>query len=107
MYFGLLLTFKLYNIFFPFFLRLSKGASLGAYLQGSITFCKDEIGKKVDIHQFKFVLSEPPKKPISQMNKNNDKEKGTKWDEYNEALRDLKCNWLAKLGKCNFYKIYL
>ncbi len=73
---------------------------MGSYLQGSVTFCKDDIGKKVDIHHFKFVLSEPPKKSISQMNKNNDKEKTTKWDEYNEALRDLKCNWLAKLGEC-------
>ncbi|XP_014208208.1 tripeptidyl-peptidase 2 isoform X2 [Copidosoma floridanum] len=77
--------------------KISKGATLGSYLQGSITFCKDEIGKKVDVHTFKFVLSEPAKKSTANQTNKNDKEKTTKWDEYNEALRDMKCNWLAKL----------
>ncbi|OXU24497.1 hypothetical protein TSAR_010597 [Trichomalopsis sarcophagae] len=80
--------------------KISKGASLGSYLQGTITFCKDEIGKKVDVHPFKYVLSEPAKKPASQQNNkndNNNKDKTTKWDEYNEAMRDLQCTWLAKL----------
>lgn len=46
---------------------------------------------------FKYILSEPAKKSSNAVNK-TDKEKTTKWDEYNEALRDLKCNWLGKLG---------
>lgn len=74
--------------------KLFKGATLGSYLQGTITFCKDEIGKKVDCHSFKYVLCEPPKK--SNSNGKTDKDQ-SKWDEYNEALRDLKCNWLSKL----------
>lgn len=73
--------------------------TLGTYLQGTITFCKDEIGKKVDVHTFKYVLTEPSKK---NNNNKNDKEKMTKFDEYTEALRDLKCNWLAKLGNIFF-----
>ncbi|KAK2578923.1 hypothetical protein KPH14_011132 [Odynerus spinipes] len=76
--------------------KISKGATLGSYLQGTVTFCKDEIGKKVDTHTFKYILSEPAKKASNAAAK-SDKEKTTKWDEYNEALRDLKCTWLAKL----------
>ncbi|XP_058803991.1 tripeptidyl-peptidase 2 isoform X2 [Phymastichus coffea] len=78
--------------------KISKGATLGAYLQGIISFCKDEIGNRVDTHIFKFILSEPSKKT---QNNEYDKDK-TKWDEFNEALRDLKCHWLAKLepGEC-------
>ncbi|XP_078038479.1 tripeptidyl-peptidase 2-like [Augochlora pura] len=76
--------------------KISKGATLGSYLQGTLTFCKDDIGKKVDCHTFKYILSEPAKKSSNTTNK-TDKEKTTKWDEYNEALRDLKCNWLGKL----------
>lgn len=77
--------------------RISKGATLGTYLQGAATFCKDEIGKKVDCHTFKYVLCEPGKK--SNSNAKNDKEKVSKWDEYKETLRDVKCTWLAKLGE--------
>ncbi|KAI4503188.1 hypothetical protein M0802_001410 [Mischocyttarus mexicanus] len=76
--------------------RLSKGATLGSYLQGTITLCKDENDKKVDTHTFKYVLSEPNKKQNNCTSK-SDKEKTTKWDEYTEAIRDLKCTWLAKL----------
>ncbi|XP_033232099.1 tripeptidyl-peptidase 2 isoform X2 [Belonocnema kinseyi] len=74
--------------------KLSKGATLGSYLIGTISFCKDEIGKKVDCHTFKYILCEPAKK--SNSNSKSEKD-STKWDEYNEALRDLKCNWLSKL----------
>lgn len=81
-----------------FLLRIFKGATLGSYLQGTITFCKDDIGKKVDFHTFKYLLSEPAKKNNNNSNK-QDKEKTIKWEEYNEALRDLKCNWLGKLGE--------
>ncbi|XP_076246823.1 tripeptidyl-peptidase 2-like isoform X2 [Calliopsis andreniformis] len=78
--------------------KISKGATLGSYLQGTLTFCKDEIGKKVDCHTFKYILSEPAKKTSSNPANKTDKEKTTKWDEYNEALRDLKCSWLGKLA---------
>lgn len=86
---------------FLFLERISKYATPGSYLQGTLTFCKDDIGKKVDSHVFKYILSEPAKKNSSPSTK-SDKEKTTKWDEYNEALRDLKCNWLAKLGNLTF-----
>lgn len=88
-----------YMKYFSFLLqRISKGATLGSYLQGTLTFCKDDIGKKVDSHIFKYILSEPAKKNNSPTIKSEKEKTMTKWDEYNEALRDLKCNWLAKLG---------
>lgn len=77
--------------------RISKGATLGTYLQGSVTFCKDEARKKVDCYTFKYVLSEAAKK-IPQVVKSDD-DKASKWDEYQDTLRDMKCTWLAKLGK--------
>jgi len=80
--------------------RISKYTTPGSYLQGTLTFCKDDIGKKVDSHIFKYIISEPTKKNSNSTK--SDKEKTTKWDEYNEALRDLKCNWLAKLGNPTF-----
>lgn len=81
--------------------RITKGVTFGSYLQGTLTLCKDDIGKKVDTHVFKYILSEPNKRNNNSTNK-SEKEKTTKWDEYNEALRDLKCNWLAKLGNRTF-----
>ncbi|XP_034947596.1 tripeptidyl-peptidase 2 isoform X1 [Chelonus insularis] len=75
--------------------KISKGATLGTYLQGSVTFCKDEARKKVDCYTFKYVLTEPVKKsPPAKP----DDEKVTKWDEYQDTLRDIKCTWLSKLA---------
>ncbi|CAL7943225.1 unnamed protein product [Xylocopa violacea] len=97
---------------FPFYVaplsnesKVCRGATLGTggYLQGTLTFCKDENGKKVDFHTFKYILTEPTKKSSSNSNStspynSSGKEKTTKWDEYNEALRDFKCSWLTKLA---------
>ncbi|XP_044020581.1 tripeptidyl-peptidase 2 isoform X2 [Aphidius gifuensis] len=74
--------------------QLSKGQPLGTYLSGSVTFCKDEARKKVDCYTFKYVLSEPAKKSPAVK---TDDEKVSKWDEYQDTLRDVKCTWLAKL----------
>jgi hypothetical protein len=49
------------------------------------------------VYPFKYVLPESPKK-TSKSSDTKDKEK-TKWDEYNEIIRDLKITWLAKLGE--------
>merc|ERR1712106_888794 len=74
----------------------SKGATLGQFLQGTATFAKDEAGKKADVYSFKYILPEGGKK----------KDKGGKDKEkkkedaaaYEEAIRDCKISWLAKLG---------
>jgi hypothetical protein len=41
------------------------------------------------------VLGESAKKNNSS---NSSKSEKTKWEEYQDALRDLKTNWLAKIG---------
>lgn len=63
------------------------------YLTGSVTYTKDELGKRVDSYQIKYVLHDSAKKP----NKSVDKDK-SKVEEYKEALRDLKISFLAKSG---------
>jgi tripeptidyl-peptidase-2 len=75
----------------------SKGATLGQYLQGTATFAKDEAGKKADVYTFKYMLPDGGKKK----DKGKDKEKEKKKDDmaaYEEAIRDCKVSWLAKLG---------
>jgi tripeptidyl-peptidase-2 len=53
------------------------------------------------VYPFKYVLTEPPKKPSNtKSSEAKDKEK-TKWDEYNEVVRDMKTSWLSKLGELN------
>lgn len=87
--------------------RVSKYATPGSYLQGTLTFCKDDIGKKVDSHVFKYIIPEPTKKNVNTTTPKSEKEKTTKWDEYQEAIRDLKCNYLAKFGNLTFSYIHL
>lgn len=55
----------------------------------------------MDSHVFKYIISEPAKKNVSPTTK-SEKEKTTKWDEYQEAIRDIKCNYLAKFGNLTF-----
>ncbi|KAF4524231.1 hypothetical protein B566_EDAN012199 [Ephemera danica] len=104
--------------------KSTKGATIGQYLSGTISYAKDEIGKKVDVYPFRYILPpEPPKKqattgksPTSSatgtpppaptttcadtaVNGNKEKEKErSKWDDYQEALRDLRTNWLSKMA---------
>ncbi|XP_039278356.1 tripeptidyl-peptidase 2 isoform X2 [Nilaparvata lugens] len=72
--------------------KLLKSATVGQYLSGSIVYVKDEMGKKVDYYPFNYILVEANKK-------NNSKPASdkTKWEEYEEALRDLYTSWLSKL----------
>lgn len=82
-----------------YFFRTSKDLYPGHYLSGTISYTKDEKGKKADVYPFKYVLPEPSKKNLtSDDSKNIDKEK-TKYNEYKRCLRDLKINWLGKVGE--------
>merc|ERR1711936_1398302 len=64
-------------------------------------FAKEDVGKKVDVYNFKYILPEGSKK------KEKEKDKGKKKAEdaaaYEEALRDCKISWLSKLGSQELY----
>jgi hypothetical protein len=52
-----------------------------------------------DVYSFKYVLPEAPKKSSNTKSSDTKDKEKTKWDEYNETVRDLKTSWLAKLGE--------
>lgn len=67
------------------------------FLTGTITYAKEDFGKKADTYPIKYILVDVNVKKSPQGNGNNNSEK-TKQDEYHEAVRDLKTQWLSKLG---------
>ncbi|XP_014663971.1 PREDICTED: tripeptidyl-peptidase 2-like [Priapulus caudatus] len=84
--------------------KVPKAAVPGNYLLGTITFPKDELGKKANTYPYKYILAEPAKKPsksaLAEKEKNKDKNKE---EEFQEALRDLKISWLSKLDSEALY----
>lgn len=76
--------------------RVSKLPTVGQYLTGNITYAKDELGKKVDMYPFKYVLGEPGKKTKAS---GKDKKEKTKFEEYIEAVTEAEIDWLGKLGE--------
>jgi tripeptidyl-peptidase-2 len=79
----------------------TKGATLGQYLQGTATFAKDDGAKRVDIYSFKYILPELIKKKDKSKEKETKKTKTDDLEAYNEAVRDTKISWLAKLPANN------
>ncbi|XP_067010836.2 tripeptidyl-peptidase 2 [Anabrus simplex] len=77
--------------------KTGKGATVGQFLSGTITYAKDDIGKKVDSYPFKYVLQDPPKKAAAPKVTDPKEKEKTKWEEYTEAVRDLKTSWLSKI----------
>lgn len=76
--------------------KVTKNAvAQSSWFEGQIIFAKDELGRKVDTHNFQYILTEGPvvKKP----NGSAPKEVKSKTDEYKEGLRDYQCQMIAKL----------
>lgn len=87
----------------PFCTDKSKASLLqGNYLVGTISYAKDETGKRVDTYPFKFTPYEPPKKSASK----SEKENKTKMEEYLDNLRDMKITLLSKLGNNFVYLLF-
>lgn len=87
-----------YNIKLNFH-RISKSGvpAQCSWLKGTISFAKDDIGRKVESISFKYILTEGP--PVKKSNgANNTKETKKKLDEYKEGLRDFKNSQIIKQG---------
>ncbi|XP_064215541.1 tripeptidyl-peptidase 2 isoform X1 [Tribolium castaneum] len=86
---------------------VAKSNNPAHFLTGYITYCKDDLGKKVDSHPFKYILfdSSPPKKS-SNGAATVDKSDKNKLEECREQVRDLKTQFLSKLDSLNAEKFY-
>ncbi|XP_057365075.1 tripeptidyl-peptidase 2-like [Daphnia carinata] len=78
--------------------KCTKTVGVGQYFSGTISYCKDEQGKKVGTYPFDYTLVEPPKTTNgNKTEKDGEKRKNAK-EEMIESLRDLKITWLTKLA---------
>lgn len=88
------LTGKLKSNCFRFSLKSNNTAH---YLSGTITYAKDEVGKKVATYPIKYFLADNNSPKKSGGNGVSVSEK-SKMDEYNDLVRDLGIGWIPKLG---------
>lgn len=65
----------------------------GQLLTGTVTFTKDELGRKVDTYEIRYIIPEMPKRN----NNNKDKDKVKSMDDYMDAVKEFKTTWLSKL----------
>lgn len=73
-----------------------------SWLEGTIVYAKDELGKKCDTHSFQYILTEGPT-----VKKNGaPKENKNKFEEYSEGLRDYQVAQIAKLDAENAEQVY-
>ncbi|KAM3958606.1 tripeptidyl-peptidase II [Aphomia sociella] len=75
--------------------------SIGHTLTGTVTFAKDELGRKVDSYALQYVPCEPPKRAAPP----KDKDK-SKLDEYMDAYKEFAINWLTKLEGEKLEQVY-
>lgn len=66
-----------------------------SWFEGQIIFAKEEMGRKVDTHNFQYIITEGP--AVKKANGGAPKETKSKLDEYKEGLRDYQCQMIAKL----------
>ncbi|KAJ8735983.1 hypothetical protein PYW08_006639 [Mythimna loreyi] len=74
--------------------------SVGHTLSGSVTFAKDECGRKVDSYALHYVPCEPPRRAPAP------KDKPKPHDDYMDAVKDFTVNWLAKLEGDKLEQVY-
>lgn len=75
-----------------------------SWFDGQIILPKDELGRKVDVHKFTYIISEGP--PVKKNGGSPPKETKTKLDEYKEGLRNYKCDFIAKLDAEDAENLY-
>ncbi|XP_047985175.1 tripeptidyl-peptidase 2 [Leguminivora glycinivorella] len=77
--------------------------TIGHTLTGTVTFAKDELGRKVDSYDLQYVVCEPPKRTT---NNNREKEKTKPSDDYMDASKEFMTNWLTKLEGDKLEQVY-
>lgn len=75
-----------------------------SWLEGTIVYAKDELGKKCDTSCFVYILTEGPS--VKKNGGGSPKENKTKFEEYSEGLRDYQVGQIAKLDPENAEAIY-
>ncbi|XP_075977565.1 tripeptidyl-peptidase II [Anticarsia gemmatalis] len=75
--------------------------TVGQTLSGTVTFAKDELGRKVDSYALHHVCVEAPRRAAPR-----DKEKRAPHDDYMDALKDFTTNWLAKIEGDKLEQVY-
>ncbi|XP_055535925.1 tripeptidyl-peptidase 2 [Wyeomyia smithii] len=76
-----------------------------SWLEGTIVYAKDELGKKCDTYNFQYILTEGPTVKKNG-NSTNSKETKSKFEEYSEGLRDYQVAQIAKLDPENAEIVY-
>ena len=71
--------------------KYTKHAGMGQYLQGSVSFVKDEFGKKADTYSIKYVLNENAKKDKNKSSSKKDT------PSFAESMAEQKINWIGKM----------
>lgn len=96
---------KISRIFFSSRITKSGIPSQTSWLDGSITFTKDELVKKCIGSGFQYILSDfsADKK---KSNGSSSKEIKPKIDEYREGLRDYQTSMISKLDRENAEEVY-
>jgi tripeptidyl-peptidase II len=88
--------------------KVTKNAApQSSWFEGQIILAKDELGRKVDINNFQYIITEGP--PVKKANGNGNgppKEVKTKAEEYKEGLRDYQCQMIAKLDGDDAENLY-
>ncbi|CAG9855173.1 unnamed protein product [Phyllotreta striolata] len=80
-----------------------KSNNTAHYLTGTVTYAKDEYGKKADVYPFKYILFDFSQKKSSNGSGNSEK---TKLDECKEAIRDIRTQFLAKMDATTATSMY-
>ncbi|XP_053618070.1 tripeptidyl-peptidase 2 [Plodia interpunctella] len=75
--------------------------TIGHQLTGTVTFAKDELGRKVDSYTLHYVPCEPPKRPSQPKDKDKPKH-----EEYLDAYKEFATNWLSKLEGDKLEQVY-
>ncbi|XP_055627054.1 tripeptidyl-peptidase 2 isoform X2 [Toxorhynchites rutilus septentrionalis] len=75
-----------------------------SWLEGTIVYAKDELGKKCDTHNFQYILIEGP--PVKKNGSCNSKDSKSKFEEYSEGLRDYHVSQIPKLDSENAETVY-